>query len=320
MADKKITALTALTATTKDSSVDLLHIIDYSAAPVNKKISVADLFDQVNTNTHIYGASKTFELGTTSTTFSALKVTTGSLVDMSANTATTAQHHNVIVNDDANRHVDFTVKSAQSAQAIFVDSDFTSGNAGPGTVFINGDAGNQDFMVQGDNYDTSANDPVLFSDASYNAAGLGTSTLDGNYCVQVAAGPNAGVDKHSAQFQGNIALSGVEDLVGSAVSGNAATLSAFKSVHKLNIDDGDTVTLTLPTTGCVDGQIKIIYCDTDSAGGTFAIATTNRHGAEDMGVTAANTGIQDIGDCWIGMYESGTSKWITLNYRNGTTT
>ena len=30
MADKKITALTALTATTKDSAADLLHIIDYN--------------------------------------------------------------------------------------------------------------------------------------------------------------------------------------------------------------------------------------------------------------------------------------------------
>ena len=306
MADKKITALSALTATTKESSVDLLHIIDYSAAPVNKKISVADLFDQVNTNTHIYGASKTFELGTSSTTYSALKVTTGSLVDMSAVTATAAQHHNVIVNDDANRHVDFTVKSAQSAQAIFVDSDFTTGNAGPGTVFINGDAGNQDFMVQGDNYDTSANDPVLFSDASYNAAGLGTSTLDGNYCVQVAAGPNAGVDKHSAQFQGNIAFSGVE------ASGATATLSAFKTVHKVTTQAG-AATLTLPTTGCVDGQMKVIYVSSDAGAGTTTLAQTNRIPSETIAWDAA-------GEMWIGIYESSTSKWITVNARNGTNT
>ena len=63
MADKKITALTALTATTKDSDLDVLHIIDYSAAPVNKKITVAELFSNVNTSTHIYGQSKSFELG-----------------------------------------------------------------------------------------------------------------------------------------------------------------------------------------------------------------------------------------------------------------
>ena len=53
MADKKITALTALTATGKDSAADLLHIIDFSASPVNKKISVANLFNNANTDTHI---------------------------------------------------------------------------------------------------------------------------------------------------------------------------------------------------------------------------------------------------------------------------
>ena len=315
MADKKITALTALTATTKDSAADLLHIIDYSAAPVNKKITIAELFSNVNTDTHIYGVSKTFEIGSTATTNSAIAVTTGSNA-----TLTSSIQSEVVINNDQSRHIDFTVKSAQSAKAIYVESDFVSGNSGPGIVFINGDAGNQDFCVKGDDWDSSANDPVIFSDASFNAAGLGTAVLDGNYCVQVAAGPNAAADKHSAQFQGNIALSGVEDIVGSGQSGNAKTLSAFKSDHKLNIDDGDTVTLTLPTTGCVDGQIKIIYCDTDSAGGTFAIAQTNRILTEDMGVSSAATGIQDVGDCWIGMYESGTSKWITLNYRNGTTT
>ena len=39
MADKKITALTALGAGDPDPAVDLLHIIDYSASPVNKKIT-----------------------------------------------------------------------------------------------------------------------------------------------------------------------------------------------------------------------------------------------------------------------------------------
>ena len=316
MADKKITALTALTSTTKNSSDDLLHIIDFGdgSAPVNKKITVADIFSNVNTDTHIYGISKTFEIGSTQTASSAIKVTTGS-----ATTLTSSIQNEVIINDNASRHIDFTVKTAQSAKAIFVDSDFTSGDAGPGTVFINGDAGNQDFMIQGDNYDSTNNDPVLFSDASFDALGLGTSTLDGNYCVQVAAGPNTAADKHSAQFQGNIAFSGVEDIVGSAVSGDAMTLSAFKTVHKLNIDDTDVVTLTLPTTGCVDGQLKIIYCDADTAGGTFAIAQTNRIITEDMGVSSAATGIQDVGDCWIGIYESSSTKWITLNYRNGTT-
>ena len=301
MADKKITALTALTATTKSSSADLLHIIDFGdgSAPVNKKITVADIFSNVNTDTHIYGISKTFEIGSTQTASSAIKVTTGS-----ATTLTSSVQNEVIINDNASRHIDFTVKTAQSAKAIFVDSDFTSGDAGPGTVFINGDAANQDFMIQGDNYDSTNNDPVLFSDASFDALGLGTSTLDGNYCVQVAAGPNTAADKHSAQFQGNIAFSGVE-----AVS-TTSTLSAFKTVHKCAIQSGAT-TITLPTTGCVDGQVKIVYCATDG-GGTTTLAQTNR-------VPTEAIAFDGVGEMWIGIYDSGTSKWVTINGRDGTT-
>ena len=303
MADKKITALTALTATTKNSSADLLHIIDFGdgSAPVNKKITVADIFSNVNTDTHIYGISKTFEIGSTQTASSAIKVTTGS-----ETTLTSSIQNEVIINDNASRHIDFTVKTAQSAKAIFVDSDFTSGDAGPGTVFINGDAANQDFMIQGDNYDSSNNDPVLFSDASFDALGLGTSTLDGNYCVQVAAGPNTAADKHSAQFQGNIAFSGVE------ASGATATLSAFKTVHKVSTQAGAS-TLTLPTTGCVDGQVKVLYVSDDTGAGTVTLAQTNRIPSETIELDAA-------GEMWIGIYESASTKWVTINARNGTNT
>ena len=294
MADKKITALTALTATTKDSAADLLHIIDYSAAPVNKKITIAELFSNVNTDTHIYGVSKTFEIGSTATTNSAIAITTGSNA-----TLTSSVQSEVVINNDQSRHIDFTVKSAQSAKAIYVESDFVTGDAGPGIVFINGDAGNQDFCVKGDNWDSSANDPVLFSDASFNAAGLGTAVLDGNYCVQVAAGPNAAADKHSAQFQGNIAFSGTE-----AVSATA-TLSAFKTVHKLAIQAGAT-TITLPTTGCVDGQVKVIHATTDG-GNTTTLAQTNREPQETVEFDA-------VGENWIGIYDSGTSKLLTLSF------
>ena len=62
MADKKITALTALGAGDPDPAVDLLHIIDYSASPVNKKITIANLFNQVDTNTTIYGNNRIFEV------------------------------------------------------------------------------------------------------------------------------------------------------------------------------------------------------------------------------------------------------------------
>ena len=186
MADKKITALTALTNTTKDSSVDLLHIIDFSAAPVNKKISVADLFSNVNTDTHIYGISKTFEVGSVATASSALKVTTGSNT-----TLTSSIKNEVIVNDDQSQFVDFTVKSASSSKAIHVDASYVSGSSGPSIVFINGDAGpgasatqgKVDFCVKGEGFDVV--NPVIFSDASNDALGVGTNVISGSYRMEL---------------------------------------------------------------------------------------------------------------------------------------
>ena len=56
MADKKITALTALDSTGKDPT-DLLHIIDFSASPVNKKITLANLFARIDTPVSSVGTS-----------------------------------------------------------------------------------------------------------------------------------------------------------------------------------------------------------------------------------------------------------------------
>ena len=186
MADKKITALTSLTATTKDASADLLHIIDFSAAPVNKKITIADLFDQVNTNTHIYGVSKTFEVGSTSTASSAFKVTTPDTTTLSS-----TKLNEVIINDDQSQFVDFTVKSASSSKAIYVDSSYVTGSSGPSIVFINGDAGpgasatqgKVDFCVKGEGFDVV--NPVIFSDASNDALGVGTNVLSGSYRMEL---------------------------------------------------------------------------------------------------------------------------------------
>ena len=186
MADKKITALTSLTATTKDSTQDLLHIIDFSAAPVNKKITIADLFDQVNTSTHIYGISKTFEVGSTSTASSAFKVTTPDTTTLSS-----TKLNEVIINDDQSQFVDFTVKSASSSKAIHVDASYVTGSSGPSIVFINGDAGpgasatqgKVDFCVKGEGFDVV--NPVIFSDASNDALGVGTNVLSGSYRMEL---------------------------------------------------------------------------------------------------------------------------------------
>ena len=160
MADKKITALTALGAGDPDPAVDLLHIIDYSASPVNKKITVANLFSRVDTNISSIGAT-TFEVGAT-TVISGLKVNVPNA------TPAAAAETEVVVNDGSNAFVDFRVESDASAQAIFSDASVN-------TVYINGDSADVDFHINGDTGVTA------FTDASYDALGVGTDVLDGNY-------------------------------------------------------------------------------------------------------------------------------------------
>jgi len=167
MADKKITALTELSATGK-AGEDFLHIIDYGggSSPVNKKISLTNLFNNANVDTHIYGASKTLEVGFAAATNSHIKVATG------ANATTDGA---VTINDDGVAYVDFVVKSLSSDQAIKVD-------AGTDKIIVNGDAANVDFTVSGD---TQAN--LLHCDAGLDAIGIGTGTPDTAYYLDIAA-------------------------------------------------------------------------------------------------------------------------------------
>ena len=104
MADKKITALTELNATGKVAATDLLHIIDYSASPVNKKISVAHLFEKVNCVISSYGAF-THDLGPTNA------ISGLSVVVPNATPAASAETE-VVVNDDGNAFVDFRVQTS----------------------------------------------------------------------------------------------------------------------------------------------------------------------------------------------------------------
>ena len=165
MADKKITALTALGVGDPDPAVDLLHIIDYSASPVNKKITVANLFSRVDTNISSIGAT-TFEVGAT-TVISGLKVSVPNA------TPAGGAETEVVVNDNSNAYIDFRVESDASAQAIYSD-------ASANLVYINGDAADVDFCVKGDTGVTA------FTDASYDALGVGTNVLDGSYRTQIA--------------------------------------------------------------------------------------------------------------------------------------
>ena len=138
MADKKITALTALDSTGKDPT-DLLHIIDFSASPVNKKITLANLFARIDTPVSSVGTSN-FEFGPT-TAISAFKV------DIPNATPADGAESTGVVNESGNAFVDFRVESNNSAQAIFVDSSDDSGNGNVNYVKINGDSAAVDFQV-----------------------------------------------------------------------------------------------------------------------------------------------------------------------------
>ena len=103
MADKKITALDALDAAGKATD-DLLHIIDFGtgSAPINKKITVANLFSRVDTPLTSIGAFN-LDFGPAST-ISALKVNIPNVSPSNSNRT------EVVINDNANQHVDFRVE------------------------------------------------------------------------------------------------------------------------------------------------------------------------------------------------------------------
>jgi len=246
MADKKITALTELNAANKDSSVDLLHIIDFSATPVNKKISVANLFSNVNTDTHIYGASKTFEIGYANDTNSAIKVTTAS---------SATGDGNVIINDDGNQYTDFTVKSLNSDGAIKVD-------AGTDDVTINTDShADVDFTVNSDN---GVN---IYADGGLECVGIGTGTVDGTATLTVAADATTG---HALNLQGNLIIS--ETIAHSA----AGAIPITDPVVLLSVDGTKAYTLA---DGQQDGQVLTIICvaATNTPAGTVTPENLNGH-------------------------------------------
>ena len=133
MADKKITALTEMLATGKNDAADFLHIIDYSASPVNKKIKLENLFSTIETPITAYGAH-THDFGPT-TAISALSVVIGNVSPTSE-----ATKSEVIVNDDGNAYIDFRVQTSLNDSALLIDSSVDSANGNVNTITINGGA------------------------------------------------------------------------------------------------------------------------------------------------------------------------------------
>ena len=278
MADKKITALTALGAGDPDPALDLLHIIDYSASPVNKKITVANLFSRVDTNISSIGAT-TFEIGAT-TVISGLKVVVPNVVP--AGGAETE----VIVNEGSNEFVDFRVETDASAQAIYTD-------ASADTVYINGDSANVDFRVNGDTGVTA------FSDASYDALGVGTNVLDGNYRMQVA-GDGVVIDSTGAVTGASTALTMTSTTAVVALGGTVSVFGPGIAAGTTAITTAGTVTatnLTLSassTAAVTSGDGVYTFLKASATGGAIqaqgwlAMATLEEHRTADGNATCSN--------------------------------
>ena len=308
MADKKITALTALTATGKDSAADLLHIIDYSASPVNKKISVADLFSNVNTDTHIYGNSKVFEIGQAAAANSHLRVAVG---------ADATTDGTVTINDDGVDYVDFLVKSGESDSAIKVDS-------GADTVTINGDSANLDFIVNGD---TTAK--MLFVDASADVVGVGIAAPATAYMLDVGE-VGSGATGKSLQCAGGADIGGNSTVTGSfgvtgatTLTGNVTTTGAIVNgtstisaagaipltarVCSMSLPNG-AAAFTLPN-GTNGQQLTIVVTAvTGTPDGTISPVSSNFQGFSTLDVDA-------LGETFELLFIN--SKWHLLNYRLG---
>ena len=258
MADKKITALTALNATGKVSSTDLLHIIDYSASPVNKKITVSDLLSNANTAISSYGAY-THDFGPTSA------ISGLSVVIPNATPAASAETQ-VVVNEDGNAFVDFRVETGLSASAFQVDSSLDTDNGSCNTVTINGDFAKVDFRVNSDT--STATTPLLHCDSITNGIAIGKEDPAATHLVDVAAVSGksiktaGGVDvtgvstfTGNTSVTGNITCTGIEIVNGNEIitdSASAASLTVATTIFNMSANANVTVTLAAGT----EGQIK----------------------------------------------------------------
>ena len=317
MADKKITALTALTATGKVSSTDLLHIIDYSASPVNKKITVSDIFSNANTAITSYGAF-THDLGPTNA------ISGLSVVVPNATPAASAETE-VVVNDDGNAFVDFRAQTSLNDHAFHIDSSIDSGAGNCNTITINGGAiastKKVDFKVN------SSTGILVHCDSTDHVVGIGTAAPDTDFLLDVAA-----VGGKSIKTAGSIETTGsISATANASITGDLTVTSrlffndaiATPLVGGVDVSGDvdipltDLVTHLLPNDASTDyyalpagtsGQIKILY---------------NKHATLPVVVTAAMGHVGSTLTLEAGETASliaTTGGWVMLNYGGVVTT
>ena len=294
MADKKITALTEMLASGKDDSVDLLHIIDYSASPVNKKIKLVNLFSTIETPITAYGAH-THDFGPTSA-ISGLSVVIPNVVP--ANTAETE----VIVNDDGSAYVDFRVQTSLNDNAIFVDSSLDSGAGNCNTITINGGAIASTKKVD---FNINSSTGVLFhTDSTDHVVGVGTTTPDTAYLLDVAA-----VGGKSIKAAGSIDITGSIDTTGITTTSTVAHTAAGAipiTARTVNMTVSGTIAYTLADGG--DGQEITLTCvaATSTPDGTITPASRNGFATLDMDA---------VGETFHLIFTN--SKWNIVSYYAG---
>ena len=251
MADKKITALTALDSTGKDPT-DLLHIIDFSASPVNKKITLANLFARIDTPVSSVGTSN-FEFGPT-TAISAFKV------DIPNATPASGAESTVIVNESGNAFVDFRVETSLNTHAFHVDSSLDSGAGNCNTITVNGGAIASTKLVD---FNINSKTGILFhTDANDHAVGIGTTTPSGSYMLDIAADATSGA---SLSLGGWLGFTGTPDNLTGATTGSKTVIPVTTPVSHLTATNTTTAGHFQLANG-TEGQIKILVAKAITSG------------------------------------------------------
>ena len=283
MADKKITALTELTSTGK-AAADLLHIIDFSSSPVNKKITLANLFARIDTPVSSVGTSN-FEFGPT-TAISAFKV------DIPNATPADGAESTVVVNESGNAFVDFRVETSLNTHALHVDSSLDSGAGNCNTITVDGGAIASTKLVD---FNINSKTGILFhTDANDHTVGIGTTTPSGSFMLDVVADATTGGSINSA---GWLAMSTNDTRTGAGAVGVTTPvtfLSNSSGASALTIGNG------------TNGQIKILVC---TVMGGCSMAFTSQSNIQLGGGGTALT-FTSVGQTAILMYVN--SKWQLL--------